>query len=230
MKLPFSIDQFLGVFEAYNSAIWPFQIGLYLAGLVIVLLAVRKTYLSTTVVSIAFAFLWVWMGLVYHLLYFSHINRAAYIFGAAFIVQGALFLYTGLVRKTIAFQFKLDMPGIAGSILVVFALFIYPTLGYLQGRPLVSSPSFGLPCPTTIFTFGILLWTEKKVPVVLLLIPLLWSIIGFSAAFSLGIKEDISLLIAGVAFVTLQFSKNKLYPNTNNAIHPDRYPSNAPIK
>jgi hypothetical protein len=54
-----------------------------------------------------------------------------------------------------------------------------------------------------IFTFGVLLWTDKKVPLYVLVIPLLWSLIGFSAAFLLRISEDIGLLLAGIIATTL---------------------------
>ena len=50
---------------------------------------------------------------------------------------------------------------------------------------------------TTIFTFGLLLWTDRKLPKYLLVIPLLWSIIGFLATINWGVSEDIMLLIAG---------------------------------
>jgi hypothetical protein len=63
--------------------------------------------------------------------------------------------------------------------------------------------------PTTIFTSGILLWTRSTLPKILLVIPLLWSIIGFSAAVSLGIREDIGLLVAGVAGTTMIVIRDK---------------------
>ena len=62
---------------------------------------------------------------------------------------------------------------------------------------------------TTIFTFGILLWTRSKLPKILLGIPLLWSTIGFSGAVSLGIREDIGLLVAGVAGTTMIVIRDK---------------------
>jgi hypothetical protein len=55
-----------------------------------------------------------------------------------------------------------------------------------------------VPCPTTIFTFGLLLWTERAVPKYLLVIPLLWTVIGSSAAWLLGFWEDLGLLVAGI--------------------------------
>ena len=64
-------------------------------------------------------------------------------------------------------------------------------LGYFLGHRYPAAPSFGLPCPTTIFTLGLLLWKRDKMPAWLFLIPLLWSAIGFSAALVLGMKEDV---------------------------------------
>ena len=57
---------------------------------------------------------------------------------------------------------------------------------------------FGLvPCPTTIFTFGMLLLAGRPRRL-LLWLPLLWSAIGFFAAIKFGIREDIGLLLAGM--------------------------------
>ena len=56
----------------------------------------------------------------------------------------------------------------------------------------------GLPCPTTIFTAGVLMlatpgsWGLSTVPV-------LWSAIGGSAAFLLGLRADVALPIACTA-------------------------------
>lgn len=61
-------------------------------------------------------------------------------------------------------------------------------------------PVFGVtPCPTTIFTFGLLLWTASRVPLYIIVIPFIWSLIGVSAAINLGIIEDYGLVVAGVA-------------------------------
>lgn len=51
-----------------------------------------------------------------------------------------------------------------------------------------------MPCPTTIFTFGILLMARAPVPGVVLVAPMLWAAIGAVAAFSLGVTQDLALL------------------------------------
>jgi hypothetical protein len=101
------------------------------------------------------------------------------------------------------------MYGIMGIILVAYALLIYPVLGYWWDHIYPASPTFGLPCPTTIFTFGILLFSSSKISPWVFIIPFLWSLIGFSAAFSLGIKEDTGLLVAGLLSIVMIFYRNK---------------------
>jgi len=211
MKLPFTIEQFLRGFKNYNLAVFPFQILLYILALTIVFLSIKKIVRTDRIISLILALLWLWMGIVYHLLFFTTINKAAYLFGGLFIGQGMLFIYYGVIKNSLSYRFKSNTVGLIGATLIVFALAIYPLLGYSFGHIYPTSPTFGLPCPTTIFTFGVLLWSNRKVPLVILVIPFLWSIIGFSAAAQLGIREDTALLIAGVAATAiLLFQKQKL--------------------
>jgi hypothetical protein len=85
--------------------------------------------------------------------------------------------------------------------MILYALVVYPILGALSTHAYPSAPTFGLPCPTTIFTFGILLWTDPTPPRHLLVIPVLWAIVGTTASFTLGIAEDIGLGIAALVTV-----------------------------
>jgi len=148
------------------------------------------------------------MGIAYHIVYFNSINKAAYLFGILFIIQGLLFFYYGVLKQRIRYKVKQDKPGMMGTTLVIFALIIYPALGYLFGHFYPSTPVYGVPCPTTIFSFGILLWSDKKVPVIILIIPFSWSLVGFSAATVLGMREDFALVLAGLlATALLLFGK-----------------------
>lgn len=149
------------------------------------------------------------MGLVYHGLYFSSINKAAYLFALLFSLQGLMFIYYGYRKKYLIFQLKKDIYGLAGMIFMVYALIIYPFLGNSIGHVYPAAPTFGLPCPTTIFTFGVLLWVPEKLPVAIWVIPFVWSVIGFSAAFSLGMKEDLGLIVAGLISGILMIVHNR---------------------
>jgi len=197
MKLPFTVEEFFYVFERYNLSLWPFQFVLYVLALAILFCIFWSSPRTDKVVFFILAFLWFWMGVVYHIIYFSSINRAAYLFGVLFIIQGLIFLYSGVVRKAIALHPRFDRFSIIGAILIIYAMIGYPILGHILGHIYPQAPTFGVPCPTTIFTFGVLLFSSKRVSWHMLLIPFLWSIVGFFAAVSLYVKEDFVLAIAG---------------------------------
>jgi hypothetical protein len=197
LTIPLTTEQFFQVFEKYNQTIFPMQFVLILVAMASVVLVVSQKPFANKTISGLLGFLWLWAGIVYHLTFFTQISPPAYLFGALFVFQGWLFLYEGMVRNRLSFCANQKIYGILGAILIVYALGIYPLIGYSLGRIFPSSPTFGVPCPTTIFTFGLLLWTNKKFPSSLLIVPILWSLVGTSAALSFGIKEDFGLLIAG---------------------------------
>ena len=198
MNLPFTAEQFLSVFERYNQSVWPFQIVLNLLALGPLYLAIKPIRASNRIIGGVLAILWVWIGVAYHLAFFASINPGAKIFEAACIIQGMLFGFYGVFRPQLAFAYRTNAYTLTGLLFILFGLILYPLLGFLPGHVYPKAPTFGLPCPTTIFTFGLLLWTSARVPRMVLVIPLLWSLVGFTAALSLGIREDTGLLVAGV--------------------------------
>jgi hypothetical protein len=210
MKPPFTIEQFFAVFKAYNLAVFPLQIIFYLGSLIAIYLTIKSYPLSGKIISGLLSLLWLWMGIVYHIIFFATINKVAYLFGGLFITQGILFFVFSLFQDKFSFHFKKDTNGVTGMLLILFSLIIYPITGYLFGHIYPFSPTFGLPCPTTIFTFGLLLLNVKRTPIIILVIPFVWSIIGFMAAFQLGIVEDASLLIAGLFTAFLLIYRDRI--------------------
>lgn len=196
--MPFSPQEFFAVFSRYNTAVWPAQAALLALGLLAAYLAFRPRPWSHRVVAASLAMLWMWMGVVYHLHFFRLINPAALLFGLLFLAQAALLLWRGVVRDRLRFQAPHTWRGVAGAVLIVYAFVVYPLLGRMFGHVYPASPTFGLPCPTTIATLGILLWAAGPVPIGPAVIPVLWSAIGSSAAFRLDVYEDLGLAVAGV--------------------------------
>ena len=196
--IPFTLEQFLGVFERYNLAVWPAQLYLYAIAIIAVCLALRRKADFSRGISLILSVFWIWMGLVYHFWFFITINSAALLFALFFVVQGVLFFIAGAWKQQLKFRFRPNLLGILGGAFLLYALVIYPALGYWLGHQYPAAPTFGLPCPTTIFTFGVLLWTDRRVSLYLLAIPLAWSFMGFWAAVSLGMIEDYGLLAAGL--------------------------------
>ena len=209
MNIPFTIDQFFEIIREYNTSIFPMQIILNLLALVSIILAIIKSNYTNKFISITLGFFWLWMGIVYHFIFFTKINPAAFVFAIFFVLQGIIFIYYGAVKNRISFGFRKDWIGMVGLLFIIYALLIYPVLGILLGHTYPDNPTFGLPCPTTIFTFGILLWTMKKVRIYLVIIPFLWSIIGLSAAINMRVYEDFGLIVAGVIGLILLIISNK---------------------
>lgn len=197
--LPFTTDQFLEVFAKYNNAIYPNQWVLILAALAAVIFSFTKNLKKTSVLLLAF--LWAWAGVVYHLLFFTRIKGVAVLFGILFLVQSLIFIQIGAIQGSIGFQPRFNTRGVLGVFWMVYALVLYPLLNYLLGHQYPRSPSFGVPCPVTIFTFGLLFWTYRPIPLLVIVIPFFWTAIGASAAFLLGIYEDLGLLFVGVIYL-----------------------------
>ncbi|KUG27001.1 hypothetical protein ASZ90_003157 [hydrocarbon metagenome] len=215
MELPFTTEEFLNIFKTYNQSVFPLQIVFNLTAFYSIYLIFKTKSFSGRFISSTLVFLWLWIGIVYHLIFFTNINNAAYFFGAIFIIQGVLFFIFGFYKTRFSFSYKKDFYGIIGLIFFMYALIIYPVLGHLLGHQYPYSPTFGLPCPTTIFTFGVLLYSEKRIPFYLIFIPLIWSIIGFGAALNLSIYEDFGLLLAGIIGTILIVTKNRKLPKVD---------------
>jgi hypothetical protein len=199
MIIPFTTEQLLNVFEQYNVTVWPGQLAILLLGLLAILLAWPGNDRFSRISSLILSLLWLWMGLIFHLIYFRRINQAgSLLFGTFFILQAAIFICEGVLNSRLRFHFQADIYGLLGVLFFIYTLIIYPLLGYLLGHQYPAMPTFGLPCPTTIFTFGLLLWATREVPLYILAIPFGWAVVGFNAATSLKIMEDFGLLMAAL--------------------------------
>ena len=196
--LPFTVEQFLAVFVSYNTTIWPAQIVAYLLGGLAFALVFRNGKWSDQTISAILATMWAFTGIGYHLTAFVAINKAAYGFGALFVIEAAALAYAGVWRHHLNFGFRADPASWAGIFFVVYATVFYPLIGIATGHHFPALPMFGVtPCPLTIFTFGMLLLTTSLPSGYLLAIPLLWSLIGGSAAILLRVPQDWLLLVSG---------------------------------
>lgn len=208
MQLPFTVNEFMNVFKSYNESVFPLQILFYIVALYSIYLLFKRKKYSQKIISGFLAFLWLWIGIVYHFLSFAPINKAAYLFGLLFIIQAFLFFIFGFQKERLHFVFNGSVLNYVGILFFLYALLIYPVLGHLLGHQYPYSPTFGLPCPTTIFTFGFLLFVDSRLSFWFYFIPLLWSLIGFSAAVNLSIYEDFGLFIAGVSGLVLLLTQD----------------------
>jgi hypothetical protein len=205
--VPFTREVFLGVLERYNEAIWPAQIVAYLLCLIAVWRVARPFPGSGRLIATVLGLAWIWTGVAYHMLFFARIDWAAWAFGLFFVVEGLLFLIDGTIRGRLAFRFAGGAADWFGAVLLALATLLYPLAG-APDWPRAAHVGVA-PGPTTLFTFGMLLLATPKVPWHLLVIPVLWSLIGGSAALVLGIPQDAALPVAALLTILLAVWKNR---------------------
>ncbi|MHC1708665.1 MAG: DUF6064 family protein [Bacteroidales bacterium] len=196
MTTPFTIEQFFSVFENYNNTVFPAQILILLLGLLALFMLHKTVSKKDRIISWILGLLWIWTGLFYHITFFTDINKAAYGFGVIFIIQGLLLLWEGVFKERIKLQVSGTAWGYTGYFFTIYGLIIYPIVNYFVGHDLHHTISLGLPCPTVIFTFGLFLLSDKKFPMYLLIIPVLWAVVGISAVLNLKVYQDIVMVIS----------------------------------
>jgi hypothetical protein len=209
VSLPFSAASFFDVFVAYNAAIWPVQIIAYGLGLSVVGAIVAAARLAPRFVPAALAVMWAMNAVGYHALYFATINPAADAFAALFMLQAALFAFCACADSSgIVFRLARDMRSVAALAATIYSMFVYSVLGIWAGRDLMAGPIFGVaPCPTVVFTLGVLMIGQGRAIVFLSIVPVLWALVGLAAALQLDMREDLALPIAA-AFLLAKIARD----------------------
>lgn len=222
MRLPFTKEQFFDLFVAYNEALWPAVVALWIASTVIIAVRLSARHQHDRWVGALLVGHWAWSALAYHLAFFTRINPAAWLFAALFLIQAVLFFRVGVVQRRLSFAPWGNAWAPFGWGLIVYSL-AYPAINAIDHLSLLRIPTFGLPCPTTIFTAGVLMlattrcWSLSVVPVI-------WSAIGGSAAFLLGVYADVALPIAGIALAIFSVRRTTPEPLTAGRVVPGSRP------
>jgi hypothetical protein len=195
--LSFSIEEFLLVLKSYNLAIWPIQIFAYVLVILSLFFTFKSTKYSSKIVLAILSFFWLFNGIVFSFIYWAPSHIFGYFFGICCVLQGLIFLYS-IWSSDITIGSTHIIYTLIGILFVLYAAVGYQILGYYLGHIYPKYFAVGLvPCPTTIFTFGIFLIINKKIPIKYYVVPLILSVGGFLPAYK-GIYEDIGLVIAGI--------------------------------
>jgi hypothetical protein len=208
MQLPFTKEQFFDLFVSYNEALWPAAVALWMASAFVATLRLPARRPNDRWISALLVTHWAWSALAYHVAFFARINPAAWLFAALFLGQAVLFFRVGVVQRRLSFAPWADAWAPLAWGLIAYSL-VYPLINAIDHRSLQRIPTFGLPCPTTIFTAGVLMLATPR-SWRLSIVPAIWSAIGGSAAFLFGIHADVALPIAGIALAI--FSMRRTAP------------------
>lgn len=89
MRLPFTQEQFVDLFAAYNASVWPAVLVLWLASLAVSVMLLSRRRHDRWILALLAAH-WMWSALGYHVAFFARINSAAWMFAALFPAAGGL--------------------------------------------------------------------------------------------------------------------------------------------
>ena len=192
--MPFTANEFLDVFAAYNTELWPLALALWIVTAVVFgpFVASGRAWMPWPTLLLAGH--WLWAGIMYHAVFFTTVNPAARLFAALFVLQAALFIVAASSGGMTCARYG-SWRHLASSFLILYSL-VYPAIAWADGFVYPRMPTFGVPCPTVILTIGFLVAVSPS-SIVLSIIPLAWSALGASAVLSFGVHADVALPAAG---------------------------------
>ncbi|HEX5078644.1 MAG TPA: DUF6064 family protein [Geminicoccaceae bacterium] len=206
--LPYTAEVLFASIAQYNRALWPLPPVALILCLVAILLTLRPVRGGNRAIGALLAAAWLWTGIGWHLLYFAHLNFAAPLYGAFFVLQGLLLAWT-MARGKRRFRFDGGRFAWVGLLLAITAV-AWPLIDRAFGMSWLSERVVGLePVPTTILTFGLLLLMRGRTPLHLAIVPLLWTLVAGVTAWILWIPQDLVLPVIGLGGFGLLAWKNQ---------------------
>ena len=207
----FTFSEFLDMMARYNNHYWlmlPINYSLCISA---ILFSLRKTTYSSRIVTSVLAVFWLWTGVIFNGLVFSEISSRAVIFAAVFVVESMLLVFYGFYKSELIFRVRADLIGAVGWTSILYGLLGYPLIASLLGRGYPQSLVVGLaPCPTVVFTLGILFWSERRLTKAILAIPLFYALAGGAMVSSKGVVEDLGMIIIAMAMIGVVIYRDRI--------------------
>ena len=208
-----NVKGFYDMFSTYNQAVWPMPIVMYIMAITAFLFSLQRKKSWNAVILFILSFLWLWNGIVFSLMYFVKFSPMFYLSALLFSFQAVVLFLNGsnlIPKPRISFRIQNNFNTWVGMIFIIYALILYPLIGWATGHSYPAGPILGTaPCPSAIFTVGIMLFAEKKIPKLLLIVPVIWGLTGLIPVRVYQVYADIGLIISGIAALYLIFSPQK---------------------
>lgn len=213
-----TLQEFLNYLSTYNQRIFPMQYIAYVLGLIVLILIAWPIKQSNQVISGILAFLYLWVALIFGLPFALKGELVGIMTTIVFLIQGFIFTWF-VIRPAFNYGYHSLIFSINGFAFIVYAMVGYPLFGIVLSHRYPESMAFGLtPCPLSIFTFGTLMLTQRRIPIWIWVLPVLYSISGVFP-IRMGILEDIGLVISGIIFATMLIIRDHLKRTGNiNAV------------
>lgn len=173
--LLFSPRVYYRLLELHNRELWPANVLSLAAGLAVLGLALRPGRHGG---RIAFALLgaaWLWVAWAFLWQRYATINWAIVYVAPLFVLEGLLLAWWGTLRPAVTLPREGGRRRTAGLALLAAALFGYPLLAPLMGRPWAAAESFAMMAePTAVATLAVLALAAGRTRWALMAIPALW--------------------------------------------------------
>ncbi len=195
------------LFALENEALWPAQPVLLAAGGLLALGLFSGRRPSGRWLGPALGAAWFWAGWQFMVLRYGAVNWAAPTLAWGFYAEAALLAALGLSGR---FALERRRNVRFGAALLAAALFAWPLLAPLDGRPWGQAEVFAIaPDPTAIATLGLLAFAARSPWTALLCVaPALWLAASAVTLFTMGAWQGwavLAALIAGLAARSLPF-------------------------
>ncbi len=192
--LSYTAEVLQSLLVQYNRALWPGQLLAGALSLLAVLLVLRPRAGQGRALGLLMAAAWLWVGCAFYFEQLAAIDFSAPFYGGAFLLQGLLLLWSGVLRGRFGFALAADLFGVTGLVLLLTAVILLPVATALLGQGWLSVQMAGLmPLPTVLFTLGLLLLTAGRLPLHLAVIPLIWAFTAGATAWILGMPLETAL-------------------------------------
>ena len=197
--LLFTQRTYYRMFELYHDAVWPLQLAV-LAIVIGIAVSLRRSDASRgVVISALLAMGWLWVGIAFHLQRYATINWAAKYFGAAFIVESALLVWYGVIRR-LPFRDPNDAMRRFAPVVFVASVVIPPLAVLAQDRGWSQVDLAWLtPDATAMMTLALLLGATPRAPRLLLVVPIAWCLIAALTLYALESPEAWVTVVAVIA-------------------------------
>jgi hypothetical protein len=215
--LMFSPRTYYRLTELYNTDIWPAQPVAMALGVAVVIRRLRDGVVAGGAIAVVLAALWLWVGWAYFFIRYDVINWTGSYIAAAFAIEAALILWSGLWRGRLAPAAHSSTAGHAGAAMALAAIVLYPAMAPLFGRPWAQAEVFGvMPDPTVVATLG-LLAAAGRPPCVLFVVPLAWCAYGGATLWTMGSPEALVMPMAAVVALAVAAWNTRRHLNTDRS-------------
>lgn len=200
--LMFSPEMYFRLYELYNAAIWPIQVGVAVLAPAVAWLGAGSRPWRGRLGAALLAAAWAAVAWGFFLRWYAEINLVAPWLAAGFLLQALLLAALGTLGGHLGFVGRGHPAGRVGLALLVYAALVHPLVGPLAGRSWTGVELFGLaPDPTVLGTLAVLAAARGTARWALAVIPLLWCLASGLTYVAMGVAHGLVTPALGLVAV-----------------------------